>query len=57
MALTNEEIKTLKSFYHLHKEVDVMELVEDYMTPIIEKDPLRFDGETILNIYKLAGLQ
>lgn len=56
MALTNEEIKTLKSFYYLRKDVNAMKLVEEYMTPIVENDPLRFDGATILSMYKLAGL-
>lgn len=57
MTLANEEIKTTKKTRRLYCINNRIKPLVDYFSPKIKQDPLRFDGETILSIYRLAGLE
>lgn len=57
MALTNEEVKIIKNIREFYFVSNRIRLLTNYFSPKIKQDPSRFDGETILSIYKLAGLE
>ena len=57
MALTYKEISEIRKIRKLYDIHNRIKPLVNYLSSKIKQDPLRFDGETILSIYKLAGLE